>query len=220
MQWTACERAYRVGNFLIIQSYRHASGLGPFDIRVVLAGLRRRSRRKSDIHGWPGQLTEHPKMQSVVLAWNSTDVAGTIVGSNSGSSAVGGNMTLRGLTREKNLRRILSLVGLLLVLSFLSHGVTMATDSHRSDVALPAHSSTSHSEIVNDATTGDAAERPCDVDRKVSLAPGQSRPEPLMTTDAISSYPPSSANTGPAEPSSAPPLSAALLRALLQVFLI
>lgn len=130
-------------------------------------------------------------------------------------------MTLRRLTREKNLRRILSLVGLLLVLSFLSHGVTMATNSHRSDVALPAHSSTNHSEIVSHATTGDAPERPCDVDRKVSLASGQSRPEPLMTTDAIGSYPPSSASTGPAaEPSSAPPLSAALLRVLLQVFLI
>ncbi len=129
-------------------------------------------------------------------------------------------MVLLGLTREKSLRRRLPLVSLLLVLTFLSHSVAVATDGHWPDAASPAQSLTSHSEVVDRPNTSDAAEHPCDVDRKVSLAPGQSRPEPLITTDATGWYPASSVSTGPAEPSSAPPLSAALLRTLLQVFLI
>lgn len=128
-------------------------------------------------------------------------------------------MTLTGLPSEKRLERRLPLVSLLLVFTFLSHSIAMATDGHRSDAAPSEQYLTSHSELVDHTITSDASERPCDVGRNVSLAPGQNRPEHLMTPDATGWCPGSLTTTEPSGFSSAPPISAKLLRALLQVFL-
>jgi hypothetical protein len=129
-------------------------------------------------------------------------------------------MTLSGKTNEKRLQRRLILASLVLVLTFLSHSLAVASTGHSFHAAVSTYSLASHSGSAEHSDTRDAPERPCDADYNASLTPGQNRPELLATTDANGWYPATSVTTGPAEPESAPAVSAVLLRTLLQVFLI
>jgi len=120
-----------------------------------------------------------------------------------------------------------SLLGLLLILAFLSHDVAIASDLlHPADAARQIRPASSSS--VADATVrpdhfapSDAPESSCNADRDASRTSARDRDYALRSTSgAYDSLVDLSADARPAELTAPPPLPAGLRRALLQVFLI
>lgn len=122
---------------------------------------------------------------------------------------------------EKWLQRSWFSVSLLLVLIFLGHSVVSVVDAHRTEAVLVTHSVAGHVSDADRVAPDDSPARSCDVDHAVSVVPGQSRPVPLLATDAVGPVVDlaSVICSGPIVAPDVPPLSGALLRSLLQVFL-